>query len=272
MSVELVFLGTGGGRFATITQRRMTGGILLNCEKRIHIDPGPGALIRAIQFGYNPIGIDGIIVSHCHPDHYTDAEVMIEAMTRGMTKRHGFLIGSKSVIEGYKNFGPSISKYHQKQVEEIYTVEPDQTLDLGNMTIEVTPTIHSDPSGVGFKFFTENGIISYIGDTEYFDDISKYHEGARVLIVPNTRPSNDRIKYHLCSEDTIKLLREIKPEKAFLIHLGMKIMDIASKEAKIITEKSGVETIAPNDGAKISVEEVIKVDASRQGSLDSFLR
>lgn len=272
MSVELVFLGTGGGRFATITQRRMTGGILLNCDKKIHIDPGPGALIRTIQFGYNPVGIDGIIVSHCHPDHYTDAEVMIEAMTRGMTRKHGVLIGSKSVIRGFRNFGPSISKYHLKQVKKIYTVKPNQTLDLGSLNIEVTPTIHSDPSGVGFKFFTENGIISYIGDTEYFDDISKYHEGARVLIVPNTRPSNDRIKYHLCSEDTVKLLKEIKPEKAFLIHLGMKMIDIASIEAKTISKKSGVETIAPKDGAKILMEEDIKMDAARQGSLDSFLR
>jgi hypothetical protein len=39
-SLELVLLGTGGGRFATITQKRRTGGIrILNDKVNIHLDP-----------------------------------------------------------------------------------------------------------------------------------------------------------------------------------------------------------------------------------------
>ena len=88
--LELIFLGTGGGRFTTITQKWRTAGIrILSEEVNIHLDPGPGALIHSLNMGLNPQKIRAILVSHSHPDHYTDAEVLIEAMTQGTTKRRG---------------------------------------------------------------------------------------------------------------------------------------------------------------------------------------
>jgi hypothetical protein len=51
---EIVFLGTGGGRFSMITQKRRTGGLRVISEKmNVHVDPGPGALIYSLQsLGY----------------------------------------------------------------------------------------------------------------------------------------------------------------------------------------------------------------------------
>jgi hypothetical protein len=56
----LVFLGTGGGRFAAILQARATGGIHLQLDgpdgqpRRFQIDPGPGALVRMLDRGIDP--------------------------------------------------------------------------------------------------------------------------------------------------------------------------------------------------------------------------
>ena len=78
--VEVIFLGTGGGRFATITQKRKTGGIrIISDTLNMHLDPGPGALIYSLNMGLNPQRIKEILVSHAHPDHYGNAEVLIEA-------------------------------------------------------------------------------------------------------------------------------------------------------------------------------------------------
>ena len=89
--------------FATITQKRMTGGFRIDDidGKNIHVDPGPGALVRSYQFGLNPLKLDCVMVSHSHTDHYSDAEVLLEAITRGMTRKKGTIVGSRSVIEGY---------------------------------------------------------------------------------------------------------------------------------------------------------------------------
>src|SRR4030065_673432 len=96
----LTFLGTGGGRFATIYQARATGGIYLEDERNLHIDPGPGALVRARSVGIDPLKTDAILISHCHPDHYMDAEILIEAMTEGGPKKLRALHGARSRIEG----------------------------------------------------------------------------------------------------------------------------------------------------------------------------
>ena len=72
MDVRLVFIGTGGGRFATIYQTRSTGGFILDDGVRMHIDPGPGALTNMSKAGIDPALTESILISHCHPDHYSD--------------------------------------------------------------------------------------------------------------------------------------------------------------------------------------------------------
>ena len=93
-----MFLGTGGGRFATIYQVRSTGGIYVNDGTRLHIDPGPSALMNLSRLSLDPARTDAVLISHCHPDHYADAEMLIEGMTKGGFKRSGTLVGSESVL------------------------------------------------------------------------------------------------------------------------------------------------------------------------------
>ena len=111
--MKITFLGSGGGRFSAISQRSIDnlGG------KNYHIDPGPGALIRTYQFGFDPRNLSGVIVSHAHTDHYNDAEILIEAMTRGMTKSMGTIVGSESVLEGYEQWGPFHSIISQSLIK-----------------------------------------------------------------------------------------------------------------------------------------------------------
>lgn len=254
--------------FATITQRRMTGGLRIDGidGKNIHIDPGPGALVRTYQFGLNPLKLNAVLVSHSHTDHYSDAEVLIEAMTRGMTRNKGTLIGSKSVIEGYKQFGPCISKYHLSK-PDVSVLDVNDTVKLGNIKITGTKTVHGDPKAVGFNFKLKDFSLSYTTDTEYFEGLHKYHKNADVLIASVIRPRNEKIRGHMCTEDFIKLVNQVSPKFALMTHLGMKmVFNDAKKEAEIVTERTGVKTLAAYDGMKIDLTEFI----SKQETLDSF--
>lgn len=254
--------------FATITQRRMTGGLRIDGidGKNIHIDPGPGALVRTYQFGLNPLKLDAVFVSHSHTDHYSDAEVLIEAMTRGMTRKKGTIIGSKSVIEGYKQFGPCISKYHLSK-PDVSVLDVNDTAKLGNISVSGTKTIHGDPKAVGFNLSLNDFSLSYTSDTEYFEDLHKYHEGADVLIASVIRPHNERLRGHMCTEDFIKLVNEVSPQVAIMTHLGMKmVFNDAKKEANTVTERTGVKTFAAYDGMKVDLDEFL----SKQETLDSF--
>lgn len=238
--------------FATITQRRMTGGLRIDgiAGKNIHVDPGPGALVRTYQFGLDPRSVDAVLVSHSHTDHYSDAEVIIEAMTRGMTRKKGRVVGSRSVVEGYKQFGPCISKYHLSK-PEVSSLSPGDVTKIDNIKIKGTKTIHGDPTAVGFNIRSDDINISYTADTEYFKDLHKYHEGADILIASVIRPKNEHLRGHMCTDDFIKLVSEVSPKLAIMTHLGMKMaFNDARKEADRVKEKTKVNTVAAFDGMK----------------------
>ena len=117
---EIIFLGTGGGRFALTTQKRRTGGIrIISDSVNIHVDPGPGALIYSLEMGLDPQKLDAILVSHSHLDHSNDAGVLIEAMTHGTTQKKGIFAASHSVIDGNDVCDPAVSRYHKNLPEKI---------------------------------------------------------------------------------------------------------------------------------------------------------
>lgn len=260
--IEIVMLGTGGGRFATMTQKRRTAGIRIVSEGlNLHLDPGPGALVYSISEGLSPEKLDAVFVSHCHPDHYTDAEVLIEAMTRGMTQKRGTLVADKSVLRGSNVCGPSISKYHQRMVEHTIEAVPNTKFELSNVNISVTEARHTDPDAVGFKFETAGfGGFAYTSDTEYFEGIGRLYDGVRLLILCVMRPSGKPWKGHMTTDDAMRIVEESRPERVILTHLGMQMLFKGpEKEAKLVEERTGVPTTAAVDGMRISFGEEIHV-------------
>ncbi len=272
---EIIFLGTGGGRFTTITQKRRTAGIrIINGESlNLHLDPGPGALVYSISGGLDPQKLNAVFVSHCHPDHYTDAEVLIEAMTRGMTKKRGVLVASKSVLNGNSVCEPSISKYHQQMPEQLVEAVPNLKFNVANMMISVAEARHTDPDAVGFRFATKDyGDFAYTSDTEYFENIGKYYAGVRLLMLCVMRPAGKPWKGHMTTEDAIKIIEATRPEQAVLTHLGMQmIFQGPTKEAKLVEERTGVPTVAALDGMRIIFGEKIEVKTAKtKQGLDKF--
>lgn len=244
----LTFLGTGGGRFATIYQARATGGIYLEDGKNVHIDPGPGALVRMRSVGIDPLRTDAIVVSHCHPDHYMDAEILIEAMTEGGTRKQGVLLGSVSVIEGNGDFGPAVSKYHLSKPKVVKVMEPLSKYSLKPLEFQATPSAHSDTSTVGFRIQTTSGVISYVADTQLTEQVIKAHKHCRLMIASVTRPLGQRIPHHLSTEDAGYLIEKCKPEMAVITHFGMRVIqENPETQAKWIEERSGVKTVAAMD-------------------------
>ena len=273
--IELVFLGTGGGRFATLTQKRRTGGIHIISESlHMHLDPGPGALIYSLNMKLNPQKVKAVLVSHCHPDHYTDAEILVEAMTRGMTRRRGVLAAPRSVLFGNEVCGPAISKYHQQIPEKVIETKPGVTFTVNDIKILTTEARHTDPDTVGYRLETRDvGDIGYTSDTEYFEGVGKLYEGVRLLLLCVMRPSGEPWKGHMTTEDAVKIVEEADPEMAVTTHFGMKmIFRGPAREAKMIEDKTGVPTLAASDGMRISVGEKIRVERARrkQRGLNEF--
>lgn len=274
--LRIVFLGTGGGRFATITQKRRTAGIrLLSDGFNVHLDPGPGALVYSWSLDLNPRKIDGILVSHAHPDHYTDAEVMVEAMTRGTVKGRGVLAAAKSVLKGGETAEMAISKYHQGLPRRVVEVSEGTKFEIGSMKVVGCEVIHSDVDAVGFRFETEVGSIGYTSDTEFFEGIERYYRNVRVLILCVLRPSGEPWQGHMTTDDAIKIVDVVRPSFVVLTHFGMKmIFRGPTKEAGKMRRETGVDVVAARDGMELLLGKEIlvrrMVGRKRVVGLDKF--
>ncbi|MDH5794071.1 MAG: MBL fold metallo-hydrolase, partial [Candidatus Bathyarchaeota archaeon] len=257
--------------------KRRTAGIRIISEGlNLHLDPGPGALVHSINEGLDPQKLNAVFVSHCHPDHYTDAEVLIEAMTRGMTRKRGVLAAAKSVLTGNNLCEPSISKYHQQMPQQKIEALPNMKFQVGDVNVLATEARHTDSDTVGFRFETRDfGDFAYTSDTEYFEGIGKYYEGVRLLVLCVMRPAGKPWKGHMTTNDAIKIIEETRPEQAVLTHLGMQmIFKGPANEAKLIEEKTRIPTIAAVDGMQIIFGEKIQIETKlkrNQQGLNKFI-
>jgi len=259
---ELIFLGTGGGRFATITQTRRTGGIrVISSGLNLHIDPGPGALIYSLEAGLNPRKLGAVLISHRHPDHCSNAEIMVEAMTNGTLTKRGIVAAPPSVLLGNSESGPTISTYHQKMTEQTIVTKPGVSFNVGDATIEATEARHSDPEAVGFRLeIPEVGAVGYTGDTEYFEGIAQHYRGVKILILSVMRPTGSSWSGHMTPREAARIVDEVKPEIAVATHFGMKMVSSGpAYEVRLIEEITGVPTVAAFDGMKLVADKKIAI-------------
>jgi phosphoribosyl 1,2-cyclic phosphodiesterase len=252
--MEIVFLGTGGGRINLIKQIRATGGIRINSKSaNIHIDPGPGALIHSIKNKQDPLKLDCIIVTHNHTDHVSDAQVLSEAMTGYCLKKKGVLIASENVFSE-----KGISDWHISRIGEAYHARFGERKKFqtpkGSFEIEIIQMKHEDPSTFGFKLFIDGKVIGHISDTEYLEGMGEAFSGCDCLIINVIKPEKDKYAGHLTCDQEIDVLKKAMPRQAVITHLGMKMLRIGpQKEAQRIEKASGVKTSAAKDGWKLGV-------------------
>lgn len=210
--MKFVFLGSGGGRFVTARQLRSTAGFQLTIDDSIlHIDPGPGALLRYKILGLNPEKLDMILVSHNHPDHCTDALVLTEAMTGGASRNRGTLIVNQT-------FSQFIGEYHKKVPKNFVVMKPKDHWE-DKVKIEGIPCEHGDEQTIGFLIKGKEGTIYYTSDTGL---LPEHLQLKADVIVSNftTIEGNGRmgIKEH------VELARAVQPKKILITHFGLKVL------------------------------------------------
>ncbi|MBR9690205.1 hypothetical protein GOV08_00820 [Candidatus Woesearchaeota archaeon] len=242
-------MGTAGDSQVYGKQILASGGIIIRAGGlQFHIDPGPGALVAAKKAGINLRENTAVLVSHNHILHSNDVNAVISAMTHAGIDKHGILIAEKTVLEGTFDQTPTIGKFFTGCVERVIKVTPDKKIGINEIEIQTTPVKHEGQGGVGFKFFTPNFTLSYVGDTNYFAELSSHHENSDILILNIVGPSGVKTKDNMNSDDAIKLLKKVKSRLAIITHFGTKMISSDPlAEARHIQKETGVQVIAAKD-------------------------
>ncbi len=263
---ELVILGSGGGRHNIRTQYRATGGILYKFSGiQAHIDPGPGAIVRVNQYKEDPLKTELFIVTHVHIDHFNDLCAIIEASRESLHDKNynyykkGTLITTNDTLK-------FVSEYHQNLLEKIVPFKPGDSIDYKGIKIIGTRVNHSKVEGFGIIFKLKNYSIGFSSDTTVFKGFSEQFSGVNVLVLNLLRPDSVVCRRHLCTDEVIPYLNNIKPAlKGLLItHFGSYMDNPFSSASYVpsqidkLKEKTDInKIIAAEDGLKIKIVEFI---------------
>ena len=85
-------------------------------------------------------------------------------------------------------------------------------------------------------------------------------------------PRNEHLRYHLNTDEVLKIVEEVKPEAVVLTHFGRKMVNAGPEdEAAYIEETTGVPTVAARDGMRVIVGERIEVRGPRKSDEPRFI-
>ncbi len=269
MEDTILFLGTGGDSIVVGKQMRASGGIILKFGQTVmHLDPGPGALIKAKQQGINPRETTAVFVSHNHLNHCSDVNSVLSAMTYSGIDKRGILVTDEETLYGSDEEVPMVSKYHQNLAERFMTVKRGSKFGINNINIIATHAKHTATS-VGYKFYAEKFTVSYTGDTAYCKELVEDHKDSDIIIINCKYPLAFSQPGHMNAADVENFLNKTKPKLAILTHFGIKMLDADPiYEAREIQKKTGVQVTAAKDGLSISPKSY--ANAANQRKLRTF--
>ena len=267
MEDELVILGSGGGRHHIRTQYRSTGGIIYKYNGiQAHIDPGPGAIIRLLQYNEDPIKTELFIVTHIHIDHFNDICAIIESSRENLHDKNynyfkkGTLITTSDTLK-------FISDYHINMLEEVIEFKAGERFYYNGAEIIGTKVIHSQVEGFGIRFNLKDYSLAFSSDTKVFNGFSEQFFGVNILVLNLLRPNSITCRRHLCTDDVIPYLNKINPPLDGLVitHFGSYMdsprsqKNFVPSQVKKLKEKTDIKNvIAAEDGLKIKIDEILK--------------
>jgi len=272
-SPSLKFLGTAGARFAVSTQLRHSGGLIWRLgEATLWVDPGPGALVRALASRprVEPRKVDALLVSHRHLDPSGDATAVLEAMTEGGRARRGTLLAPRDALE----VEPVVQRYAQVFAARRVVLEEGGEVELApGLTLSVPVHHHHGVETYGYRLRSRELTVAHVTDTLWMDALPGAYRDVDVLVVNATRlKGGDPSLLHLGWDDAERLLGAVRPRAAILTHFGVPVIRSAPEDrAREISERTGVPALAARDGMHLALDDLdgLRVRAEAQRSRPS---
>jgi phosphoribosyl 1,2-cyclic phosphodiesterase len=247
---KILFLGTAGGRLSTFRKIRRSGGMLMHLSGRwVHVDPGPGAFVYLHERGFDPRGLDLLVLSHIHLDHSADVNSLIEASTDGGKRIHIALFAPKSAFEGEDRV---VLPYLRKKLALEAFFEEGKTFEY--MSIKVKAVMkHRHHNAETYALFLNDKVL-YVSCAMFEDRmLSLYPKNVQVMIINTTLYNKRENIEHLSVEDAIKLIKGLNPQKAILTHFGYEFLKNHNPQevADYITSLTGISTVSAFDNMEV---------------------
>lgn len=239
--MKLTILGCG--RYNITSNYNSTGNLLQTSQLNILLDFGRGNLHALTQSGMHVGDIDVICISHTHPDHVADLlaffQIYFIEKYRGHITKPLTIIGPVGITQWYQQ----LAQLMFEVVPEIMIYEnPTQPLQLGDVTITVTPMHHIIPD-VAYKIQGDRASVVYSGDTGFNTNLLQLAYQTNSLVLECSNSSNEVSEFHLNPQQCGQIAEQAKAKQLILTHYGAKerAVGLERETAKYF---SGIVTVA----------------------------
>jgi phosphoribosyl 1,2-cyclic phosphate phosphodiesterase len=254
--LRVTFLGTGTSqgipviacdcevcRSVDFRDKRLRASIHLEVNnKSFIIDSGPDFRQQVLRAGITRL--DALIFTHEHKDH-----------TAGMDDIRSFnffqqknmpIYGRKNVIDQIRiEFSYAFTEFKYPGVPLIDAMEiENKSFDIEGVTFQPIEVMHHKLPVFGYRI----NDFSYITDANSISDLElEKLEGSKVIVL-NALQRTEHLS-HFTLDEAVSLLKKIKPERAYLVHLSHR-MGLHKEVEKELPDFIRI----AYDGLKISIE------------------
>ncbi|WP_041082307.1 MBL fold metallo-hydrolase [Thermotoga profunda] len=230
--MRIVFLGTAA---AVSTPSRDNTSLLVN---DFLIDCSGNLFGKMKKVGYDPLKLQGIIITHGHVDHIYGLPSLIEMLRlSGRRDPLKIYVGRHfyELTEVYLEMHGLL--YQEKGFEiELRAVNYEKQLLINDskISIETFPVKHSVPN-IGLKIRSNGVTVIYTSDTELCEDMIDLFNDVDLLIHESTCSYlySKKTEGHTCAEDAARFAQLSNAKVLCLVHIGP---EIDGNETKLINE------------------------------------
>lgn len=182
---------------------RASSAILVEEEDtRLLVDCGLGVMHRLLAAGCEPKDLDGIFLTHFHPDHVAELVSLLfsgkYSGSRGRSKPLT-LMGGKGLGTFHAGllhaFGEWIDLGEGLILEE-FPMTPFRKYSFRNITLESFPVRHKEESlALSVQVHGKKTVVS--GDTDFCPELADFASGAGLFICECSMPDGMKVPGHL---------------------------------------------------------------------------
>jgi ribonuclease BN (tRNA processing enzyme) len=246
MSLAVTVLGSSG---VYATRERACAGYLVELgETTIWVDAGAGSWRNLLQH-IDYTSIDGILISHRHPDHTTDV----------FQAYHARFWGQSEPLEPIPLWAPSetidglVAFYKDsKESFDMHVVTAGGAIEIGDARVSFYEMAHP-PETLGMRIEREGSVFAYSADTGPDADFEGLAGDADLFVCEATLQDSDHPwEGHLQSSQAGKIAASVGVRRLLLTHLPpSRDLDLSLEQARATAGDLDVALAA--DGMKLRV-------------------
>lgn len=222
--MQVRFLGSGdafgsGGRLNTCFHVTAGGRVFL-------IDCGATALPAMKAAGIDRNGIDTILITHYHGDHFGGVPFFIlDAQFLAKRTAPLTIAGPEGLRDWYgralETAFPGSSGTRQKFELRLVELEAGRTWTDGELAVTPQRVVHGPPGGpfLAYRVAIDGKVLAYTGDTEWTEALVDVGRDADLLIA-EAYFHDKSVPYHLDLASLERHLDRIRPKRIVLTHMS----------------------------------------------------